>query len=372
MKMERQSGSAAKGRWKNPICLILIILFVLLLIGEGNQAWAFGIKKTKKAPALNVQLSQGRIFIPGQATLNLSGGTPPYSIQETGSQIVTVQKTGDGVFTITGNAPGRVMITVQDSGGQTRAVSVEVAHPPFTATIKNALLAIGKQTEVKLSGGKPPYRMLPDSQWGIIIVRKMIPDMALVEGKATGSTIMNFEDASGQKATVNITVPPRLYVGVPPWGGFNTSLGRSAEVLIKDGARPYKYSDPSGLTTFAGPSRNNSDLYAIYGAKAGKTNVAIEDSAGQAVKFYVSVQVPYWPPTVRCTPDKKQFSLRENVNCNIYQGLPPYRVSESGSGKANVKMTGADTFAFSPTRKGYVYISIADTKSSASWKIDVK
>lgn len=179
----------------------------------------------------------------GSATVNVSGGTVPYTYDWNGTP------TGDGTATISGLASGVYSVTVTDANGCTAVQSFTVAQPAvLSATASQTNITCGGSATgsagVTVSGGTAPYsyQWSPSGGTG-----------ATATGLVAGTYTVTVRDANLCQLTQSFTITqPSALVAT---AGSQTNIGcrgeatGSATVNVSGGTGAYTYSwAPSGGT----------------------------------------------------------------------------------------------------------------------------
>lgn len=198
-------------------------------------------------------------FSDGQASVTVSGGTPPYSYSWSSGSVTT---------TATGLAAGTYMVTVTDANGCTEMASVEVGEPTPVQLIVDQLSptcegTANGVTTATASGGTPPYTY----QWsngdsGETIVNLAAGTYTVTATDANGCTgtgMVTIEELENPICTVNVVSE------VTTFGGSDGVL----ECLVNGGSGPYIYQWSDGQT---GQTANN--------LTAGTYSVTVTDANG--------------------------------------------------------------------------------------------
>ena len=176
----------------------------------------------------------------GQATVQASGGTAPYTYAWANGQTTEL---------VTGLAPGEYGVTVTDANGCTATGKVTISENilPLTAGISQTtpLMCAGQTkagARVTVQGGKGPYSYAWSS--GAI--------GAEVSGLAAGNYTVTVTDAEGttQTATLAITEPEALITRTRVLEPASTdSSDGEATVEVSGGTAPYTYAWDNGQTS---------------------------------------------------------------------------------------------------------------------------
>jgi len=179
----------------------------------------------------------------GEASLTVSGGTPPYSYNWSGGNSPAGSSNN-------GLCPGNYNVTVTDANGCDTIVSVTITEPPqLTSSITDTINAscyasCNGFAVVTPSGGTSPYTY----NWS----GGLTPSDSIATGLCAGSYGVTVTDANGCTTTdsVSITEPPILTANVTDTVDVscNGVCDGSATVTPSGGTMPYSYSWDNGST----------------------------------------------------------------------------------------------------------------------------
>ena len=217
----------------------------------------------------------------GQATVQASGGSPPYTF---------VWSNGQTTEIATGLAPGEYQVTVTDSNGCTTTGSVAINENilPLAATITpTTQLTCAGQTnagaKVVVQGGKAPFRYAWSSGSA----------GSEVSGLAAGNYTVTVTDAEGttQTASLSITEPEALITRTRVVEPASTDgADGQANVEVSGGTAPYSYAWDNGQT--------NADA---NGLTPGIHQVTVTDANGCSTRAEVTIPENILPLTVDLT-----------------------------------------------------------------------
>jgi len=180
---------------------------------------------TIKLPNITLALTPETIELgAGPATLKISGGKPPYKVEQTGSNVgVAIQKTDPASFNLIAQTVGIATFTVFDQ------FKNNLGSKTLTITLPNVTLALTPETYVvgaapsippsilKISGGEPPYKVLKTSGDLTVKIEKTADDVfnltpASVRdgGSGLGSatfTVFDKKDKNLGSKTLTIKLP---------------------------------------------------------------------------------------------------------------------------------------------------------------------
>ncbi|MXV53239.1 DUF11 domain-containing protein [Pedobacter sp. HMF7647] len=260
----------------------------------------------------------------GTATVNPSGGTPPYTYQ---------WSNGGTTKTISNLAPGSYTVTVKDVNGCTFNVAspAVVSQPPALSvtTTQINVICSGSATgiaKVAVTGGTPPYNY----QWS-----PAGGTGATATGLVAGTYTCAITDAKGCKTSATVTITDKSPLIVTPTTTNVSCKGAadgSISLAVSGGTAPYTYQwVPGGATTAS-----------INNLEPGSYTCTVTDANG-----CIKIQ------TIDITePEKLKATITKtsDVTCNgasdgcatveVTGGTLPYTYSWSPSGGTNATVCG--------------------------------
>lgn len=209
----------------------------------------------------------------GSATVNATGGTPPYNFLWSFNNQTTQ--------TATNLPPGVHSVTVTDTAGCATSGSVTITQPDApTAIITNSTPSAcssntGSAT-VGVSGGTGPYTY----DWSNDGPEDPDNDLADITGLAPGIYTVTVTDAAGCTATAAVTIAPSIppTVVITASSNANCSSPGSATASVSGGTGPFTYLWDSGETTATAVNLN-----------AGQHGVTVTDAAGCTATASVTI-----------------------------------------------------------------------------------
>ncbi|SFT77470.1 Por secretion system C-terminal sorting domain-containing protein, partial [Lishizhenia tianjinensis] len=247
----------------------------------------------------------------GEATVNVTGGTAPYTYAWSNS--ATTQ-------TITGVTAGTYTVTVTDANGCTENASVTITEPTVLSTTgsvnANVSCNAGSDGEatVNVTGGTAPYTYA----WSNSATTQTIT------GVTAGTYTVTVTDANGctENASVTITEPNVLSATGSVNANVSCNAGNDGEatVNVTGGTAPYTYAWSNTATT-----------QTISGVAAGTYTVTVTDANGCTENASVTITEP--------TVLSATGSVNANVSCNA-----------GSDGEATINVTGGTapyTYAWS-------------------------
>ena len=240
------------------------------------------------------------------ATLNITGGTPPYTVNWNNGQ---QQDTATNLF------PGSLFVFVTDANGCTDNLNFLITQPPELVLTTNTTPAgcsgsgTGSAT-VEIEGGTPPYFI----NWDAGAFNATTPT---VSSLPPGNYTVAVTDANGciqlAEATVGGTNSMTLSLSSTNVSCFSGNDGTAA-VTIAGGSPPYSYNWSNGQN---GPS--------INALPAGTYSVTVTDATGCTNEVSVTIEEPaalgvsLSANDVLCSGDTSGA-----ITSNPSGGTPPY------------------------------------------------
>ncbi len=261
----------------------------------------------------------------GSATLNPSGGTPPYSY---------VWSTGETTATITGLSAGSYSYTITDSQGCVRMGSLGILNmPPVIATVDvQSSLCFGDSdgaASLTVMGGTPPYTYLWSNG----------ATTATITGLMGGPYSYTVTDANGCTYSGGLCImkpapiiPNLIRENISCFGAADGS----ATLNPSGGTPPYTYLWSNGSTSNM-----------ISGLDVGNYAYTITDANGCTRVGDFSITTP-WPiiPNLEIVYD----GCSATASLNPFEGTPPYTYMWStGETTATITGLGSGTYSYTIT-----------------------
>ncbi len=256
----------------------------------------------------------------GAITLDISGGTPPYSFQ---------WSNGETTKNIQGVQAGLYTIVVVDADNQRKSVDIEVKQPlpdalSLTFRVLHVTTKDGNNGSIDLmvSGGVPPYKYnwsngattedinnLTAGMYTVVVtdaIDSMITDSVKIMEPSSTSIVIQYE--------------------IAPPDAENTPNG-SIDLQVTGGVPPYSYSWSTG-----------SQAEDLTGIQAGDYTITVTDKNGQTASLDISVSGPIVTDAdgnrYRCVKIGEQIWMLENM-----------RTTKSAAGKGVESFCYADNEA---------------------------
>lgn len=243
----------------------------------------------------------------GQATVSVSGGTPPYTYQWDDPSSQTTSSA-------TGLFAGVYNVTVSDNLACSSVAGAAVNNtgaPTVTISSYSDISCFGGsdgQISSSVTGGIPPYAYVWSNG----------STLSVISGLAAGNYSLTVTDNISCIGTAiqTITQPPALTTSV---GIVNASCGTgdgSATVAVMGGVSPYSYlwSDPGAQTTSA-----------ATGLFAGNYTVTVTDSKGCSITANAAINNPSAPTVAVSVTDVTACGANDGTaTATPSGGTPPY------------------------------------------------
>ncbi|MCB2203682.1 SBBP repeat-containing protein [bacterium] len=253
---------------------------------------------------------------------DVSGGKPPYTYAWSPSFGLSAANIARPVARPA--SPVTYTLRVTDARGCVgeAKVDVEVLAPPAVNAGEDVVLCEGTPVtlDARVTGGRPPYRVVWSPNEGLSSVRKLDPTVRTTQSRVYTITIT---DKNGCVATDEITVqvapPPRVNAGKDVTTCSGTPVALNA--AVSGGTPPYRYqwapaaglSAPMAATTTAQPDRST------------RYTLTVTDARGCVATDEVSVDVQAAP--VITAP--KELTICRNqgqrIELSASGGRKPYR-----------------------------------------------
>ncbi len=295
------------------------------------------------------------------STFNLVGGSGSYSASSSNIQVATVTQSGSQ-FYITGVSAGTATVSVADSVGATKSISVTVGsnNPLFTTAPDTISVNIGSSTQsFDISGGTLSYTVASsDSQVASV---KQTGASFVVTGLNAGSATVRISDTSGASKTISVTVAPLQPLFTTAPAQISVGIGANSAVFAISGGNP-GYSVVSSNPQVASVAFSDT-TFVVTGQAAGSAVISVSDRSG-ATKL-VQVQVAPLVPLFTTAPDTLTIGIgATSVSYSIGGGTQSYVVLSSDQSIATVTQVGS-TFFITGVKAGQTNILVTDSSGAS-------
>lgn len=296
--------------------LFLVLTLAPCLLGLSLQSLSTKARKPLSFQVQVVLLQNISCFgqSTGQATVQTTGGIPPYSY---------FWSTGQNTATILGLSAGPYQVTVVDGSGQSDSSSLVISQP---ASMQGTLQAIsnygggnvsclgaadGSAELTSISGGQPPYQYL----WG------NGQTTTTATGLSAGTQALSVTDAAGCLWVGNVVLqaPAPVQLQLASAGNINCFGGNNGEIAVQPigGTAAYSFLWSNGQTGFT-----------AWGFGAGTHSVTVTDANGCQATASLSLTQP--PPL------QIGFSATQPASCSNTADAQAIATSSGGTGPLQV------------------------------------
>ena len=236
----------------------------------------------------------------GLASITISGGTEPYSIQTDSDSTIAITYVSGTTLTIAGNNPGTTSVVIKDSSAKTMTVHISVGTETDLSASSQSITTdtTSSATIVTISGGTPPYTIDTQPDTNIAAV-SLVDNTLTVGGLGEGTTKVVIKDSyspaktieipitisdnggNGGTGTVNFDNP--LPQNVPATG----TVSGTTNLTLSGGTGSYTIAQWSN-TAIAKLFLDGATL-AITGVSAGLTSVILQDSSGKMITVDITI-----------------------------------------------------------------------------------
>ncbi len=232
-------------------------------------------------------------------TINISGGTAPYSRGAGTDEGIAIAQFSDTNIVIIGVNTGTTSFVVKDSAAHTITVQVIIGGPTDLTLPAHTSAGIGETVDTPITGGVVPYTIYTLTNSGIVDVAIDNDTKTLtITGKGVGEASVIIQDSSNPpKAASSI-----IDIGITPTFKVDKKLisvtaGHSANVILSGGIAPYSIQtqpnkpNTSIATTTPASGAIPVATVTISGVAVGPTSVILQDSAVPPNTLVVNITV---------------------------------------------------------------------------------
>jgi hypothetical protein len=270
--------------------------------------------------------------VSGTGTYTVDGGSPPYRVSSSNTNVATAGINGSTLTVIAGATAGTAQILVFDSTGTQVVIALTVGSataPGLYTTAPSAitLASGGAAVGYKVGGGVPPYATSSGNA-AVATATLTGVDLTITPG-ASGSGTIVVLDSTGTKVEIAVTVPTVVgaTINVLP-NSASGNAGDSLTFTITGGSGTYTAT--SNNLSIATTSLSSSTITATL-LNVGQTSITVRDSTGLIAAIPLTVAAA--ASQIRLSPSA--FVVGENsvdpVKLYIYGGTPPYTAITSNS-----------------------------------------
>lgn len=188
---------------------------VSIVASSDGLSNSLNLMVTKPPQALTVTPANGTALINTSMTLQVSGGTPPYTIiSSSATAPVTPQTVNSdgGKFTIKDSIAEPVVATVQDSLGNYAMATIVFSDntPSLVISPTFGTVATGVSYSFVITGGTPPYKVLLSSSTGSATPSTVAGNGGTftVTDSVAETVAVTVEDAKMKTTSASLTVGP--------------------------------------------------------------------------------------------------------------------------------------------------------------------
>lgn len=137
-------------------------------------------------------------------TFDIGGGSAPYVVTGSDSNVAVVELVGSTQWKVTGVAIGEATVTIRDAAGRSKGIALKVGAPELRMSPDKLTIPVGIEGIAKISGGQPPYRIaggIPAA-----ISAKIQNDELKIVGNLASKLDVTVADATGQTVKVEVEI----------------------------------------------------------------------------------------------------------------------------------------------------------------------
>ena len=249
----------------------------------------------------NATTIPGACGLPGSATVNPSGGTPPYSV---------LWSNNSTNFTITA-MPGTYGVTVTDANDCTCTSSVTITSTSTnliltTTVVSSAGCTIGGSATASASGGTGNYSYSWDNG-------QMTATATNLTGGNHNVTVIDITTGCNGTATVNIPTAPPLTASATLVANATCLTGGSATAAANGGTAPYTFEWDNNQTTATATNLG-----------AGPHSVTVTDSKGCVATATVTIGQNQGPTVTAAVNSNASCTTGGTATATATGGTAPY------------------------------------------------
>lgn len=305
-------------------------------------------------------------------TMNINGGTRPYSFSFSKPGIVSIEPDYPGAqvaFKVIPKAVGTTILKVTDKDGKNSINRELVVYDPGAQPLAlNGLpdaanpVAVGQGRSFTVSGGKAPYTIVSANP-GIARVEIKQSGFHILWGVAAGTTQITATDATGAKVqgTAHIGTTKPLIVSA------NDTLltGGKGELIINSGNPPYTVTTNANVTAaLKGTDSYGRTVYTLTTIAPGQGTVTVKDSKGQTATKIVTVKDTVTLSFPQLTGDLRTIDVGQTTKLVVTGGTAPYTVTADNPATVAIVQQSAGQYTVTGRQAGVVGIIAKDASGA--------
>ena len=352
---------------------ILLTLVVLIMGSLHFPAIA-------SADGLSIVAGDGRTFYSYSSrldltrdfySLNINGGTRPYSFSFSKAGIVKIEPFGSQVsFKVIPQAVGTTIVTIKDKDGKNSLNKEIIVYDPGAQPLilsalpdANNPVAVGQGRSFGISGGKAPYTVVSANPGIARIDSNSSRTVWFVWGVSAGSTQITVTDSAGTKAQgiayIGTTKPLLL-------SGDNTLLPNGkGELNISSGNAPYTVTTTSNLSaTLKGTDSYSRVVYTLTAKAPGQGIVTVKDAKGQTATHTVTIRNWVTLSFPQLTGDLRTIDVGQSTRLVVSEGTAPYTVTADNPALITITQQSSGQYTVTGRQAGVAGITAKDANGT--------
>lgn len=290
-------------------------------------------------------------------SFSIGGGTETYTLSSGNSGVANVIKSGN-TFVISGVSPGTTDVTITDSSGAKKVVSVTVgsSQPLYTTAPDNLTVGVGVTSQsFRAGGGAQAYTVISSNQQ-IATVNQIGSEFAIT-GVAPGTTTIVIKDVVGATKLITLIVGSNQALFTTAPSNLDLGIGSISTTFDIGGGEPaYIVVTSNSLVATVSNSLNK---FTVTGVSSGKAIITITDKFGQKVS--VNVNVSSGSDLYITAPSAVSVGLGlESSTYTIGGGSRVYMVSSGNNSIVSVSQNG-NQFVLKGVSLGTTKVNVSDS-----------
>jgi hypothetical protein len=322
--------------------------------------------------------------VSGTITYTVDGGSPPYRVSSSNTNVATAGINGSTLTVIAGATAGTAQVLVFDSTGTQVVIALTVGSATAPGLYTSAPSAIsltsgGSTTVYKVGGGVPPYAT---SSGNAAVATSSITgaDLAITP-LASGSVTIVVLDSTGTKVEIAVTVTGSSTVVSPlrttAPAAITLATLEDGKFTIAGGVQPYAVSSSNtAVAKVACPlatAGGCSPELTISGAASGSAQVLVIDSTGTQVTIGVTVGAPAVTAPSTTAPSAVTIASGSPLPASytIFGGTPNYLAVSSNTAVVKADISGGNKLDLTGIAVGSANVEVIDANGLRSSTIAV-